>query len=307
MSLQIPGMKNVFNRRKTILRTDIIKFGTDIQLLSAAGTPSGNWPEASLFLNSADQKLYASTSFKQGNTPDAAWYKFNGNAVDFSGNKNTGVVAGTAGYTPVKYNQGLTLEGTDTKVTIPNALGLAWDADWTVSFWCTIPNLTVNGQEVTILEQYRDADDYISIKIRKISGSIRIIVAWARGTGDTVENVGFALTAGELTWLGLHYDLSDNSLRGLKFVNSTLTDEDTIVTLPTIAFTTEDYTVGFTATDSSFGDVSFDLDDLKIWTSTRDYTRVSLDVWPAVGRIDILNLDAINWINWLGEVDLSTL
>lgn len=306
MALKLPEQQQIFKKRSPTFRTDIIKFGGDLQLITAAGPPSGNWEETAFFLNNADQKLYASVSWKQGNTPDGLWYKFNGTAVDFSGNGNNGTVSGTAGYTPVKYNQGLTLEGTDTKVTIPNALGLAWDADWTISFWCTVPNLTVNGEEVTILEQYKDADDYVTIKIRRISGNTRLIVAWARGGAETVE-MNLLLGNGELTWIGLHYDLSDTSLRALKYVTSTETEEDTVVTMPTIAFTTEDYTMGYSAVTSSYGDASFNIDDFKIWTSTRNYTRVSLNVWPVVGRIDALNLDAINWISWEGVVDISVL
>ena len=273
MTLKIPGGFQLGKETgKLIARQDILKFGNfNLNIIEAAGVPRGQHEEGTLFFNGFDRKLYLAYDYKKGNTPDLLWYKFNDNAQDFSsGQKTNGTLAGSPVFVAGQHGNAITLDATDDKVTIVSAMGLDFAADWTFSYWIKLGGATwADGDKVYLLTRFKDANEYFEIYLQHDSGnaSIKMKVRWNNGAGETIEQVTTVIDNGVDNWVYVHYshDTSANIITGRIKDDSGEAGRDEAATLPAIAFTTEDFEIGFSNVDSSFGDQSVLIDSLKIF------------------------------------------
>ncbi len=295
------GGLNLVVRQDSLLFQDF-----NMEIIQAAGAPVGEYEQGSMFLNARDAKLYLAANYKIANTPDLLWYKFNENAQDFSsGQKANGTVTSST-YTSIpngKYRQAINLDGTDDKVEIPAAMGLDWDSDWTISFWINIDATYINGQEIYILERFKDADEYIYFTFEGAVGTAILRLRYANGGGET-EVTSIQISGASFgTWVFVHlsHDTSANNIETvwIDAAGNVTANNTNAASIPNIAFTTEVFNIGRNDKNASFGDNAFILDDLKIFNEFRESAVGSKATVTA--KIDSLNLDKIHWASYTGE------
>ena len=284
-----------------------------MQKSQATRPPTNQYEAGTFFYNGADRKLYLATDYKILNTPDLLWYKFNNTTQDFSsGQKNEGTTAGSPAYTTGKYNTAITMDGTDDKIVIPAAIGLDWDSDWTISFWINIPTGMNANEEIYILERYEDADEYCYI-LGRASGSPATRIDWyiifADEGAPVTELIGQTLGSWQDTFVFVTFG-HDTSLNDVYFGSIVGTTEksstNTSVAIPNISFTTEDFEIGRSQAEASFGDGPYTIDSFKIFNSFKDPRGTTTALISETAKIDSLNLDKINWSSYTGTVVAAT-
>lgn len=280
------GQEQIFKRRSgTVLRTDIIKFGSDIQFISVAGPPSGQYEVGILFFNNDDKKLYASANYKQNNLPTIQWFKFDGNVTDFSGNQNNGTLTGGS-YEAGFYSKALKVDGSDDKLSIPCTEA---GRNFSFNFYIKLPSDFVNGNVIYIYERFKDANDYEVVKITG-NGANNGIINWRHnraGTADESHDYSTVpITRDTWTYISIRVSSSGGTIT-MDVDGST--ENDSIGSTSSNNFTAEPRVIGFSEFDSSFGSQDFLIDELKIWTG---------GVVPST--IDKSNLDKNQWASFTG-------
>ena len=309
MAIQGLEKENIFGKeRNKIFRQDILKFfDFNLQIIQAPGPPVGQHETGTLFFNGEDQKLYLATNYKILNTPDLLWYKLNGNAQDFSKGARTDGTITSSLFTTGKYGTAINFDGVDDKVVIPTAMGLNWDQDWTMSFWIKVPTAIANGEEINILEQYIDATHYFYLVCRA-SGTptttLSFFYHFNTGGGDLSE-VGVNLINSwqdTFVFVTMAHDNSANKINGGNKIGTVEeTDTNTTASLPDVGFTTEDFEMGRNQAKGDFGDSPYVIDDFKIFNTFRDPIQSTTELTP-IAKIDLLNLDKVNWSSYTGAV-----
>ena len=301
MALQIPGFQVMEQRArgKLIARQDILKFENfNLELIQAAGVPQGQHEVGSLFFNGADRKLYLATDYKILNTPSLAWYKFNDNAQDFISRNNGTVTSST--YSTGKYGTAINFDGTDDKVVIPAAMNLSWSTDWTMSFWIKMPTAMDDNEELNILERYKDADEYCYLVARGSGTPATIINFYLvfNNTGGEAEEVVAQVTGAwqdTFIFVMIAHDTSANETHfAVKVGAAENANDNATVSIPAIAFTTEDFEMGRNQAKGNFGDEAYLIDDFKIWNEFRNPEGVSNRLTTSA-TIDLLNIDKVHW------------
>lgn len=284
------GQQNVLKQRPRVLRTDIIKFADDIQLITTAGPPKGQWELGTLFFNNDDKKLYASANYRNNNLPESAWYKFDGNTQDFSGNLKHGTLTGGS-YEAGKYSKSLKFDGTDDKLELPATLFTDIENGFQFNFWINLSATFANGDEVYILERYVDATHFFLLSITGNAtpkGQIRLRFDNDAGAAkDQTYTTEISLN----TWINITIVNVGSSTTRI-YVNG-VGESQAIGAIASTGFTTELYEIGRSQKDSSFGDNSFRIDSLKFWLDDPGG-------FDDVGTIDKSNLDANQWASYPG-------
>ena len=300
MAIQGLEQQSIFGKQKNIVfRTDIIKFGTDIQLVQAAGPPSGNWPDNSLFLNIKDLNLYISANFKTTQTPSVIWYKLNGDAKDFSSNGFDGTTAGSPVFSAGKYGDGITFDGSDDKLTIPGTTGINFNSDWTWEGWVFIPATVTSGNKLYLLDRFVGAAQHITMWIDITAGpNAKVKVQWNNGGGATTVTINTSLTLGVWTYLSINHDNSANQIYLVETEKASDNVEPVGATIVAPADGGEDILIGYSPTNTDFGGDEWRLDDFKLWNKLR-YLNTGVGIADTGGnftKLDSFNIDANHWI-----------
>ncbi len=284
MSINIPDQIQVFKRGTTILRTDIIKFAGDIQLLTAAGPPSGQYDVGVLFFNNDDKKLYASANYKNNNLPATAWFKFDGNVKDFSGNNIIATLTGGS-YEAGQYGKALKIDGVDDKLSIPKAGG------WTSSSfncWIKLPADWANGDQAFFLERYHDATNFYTWSIEgnvSNQGVIRLRID-RQGLGPADNSyTTVPITRNVWTYISIQTQNTSKIVR----VDGSSESDSPGFTMADDQYAGEPQVMGNSTLDTSFGNQDYLIDDLKIWGNAKNETP-----------IDQSNLDKNQWASFTG-------
>lgn len=274
MALKLPGIPKLFGIRSNIFRTELFKFG-NVNIRNTAGPPSGQWPEGSMFVNAFDKKLYIATSIRRSSViPDILFCKFNGSAQDFSTSetKNDGVTAGTPNYNTGKYGSAIDMDGVNDKITWP--FNIDPGSAVTISFFLKPVTLPNNNDEAYLFEIWKDANNYFLIELRNTSGidnNPKIYVHW-RGAGASVDQLGPYALAGHLittgSWNHIYIRVIGDGTITVEVNESGKESDAGVSTIP--SFTTENLITGYSTLNTSFGNGSYYIDDLKIFGSLRD-------------------------------------
>lgn len=275
MAIVLPGAPDFFGKNSlgSTFRTDIFKF-RDLNLVTEAGAPVGQFDKGALFANLADYKLYLSVNYKEDYTPDVAWYKFDGSGNDSSGNGYTATMSNIT-YPTGKYSNAALLNGTDGKITLSgadiNIQPLADSTEPTISFWIKFSGIETPGDEVFVLERYTDANNYLRIGIKNQAGVYGVNFKWNTPTGG-IDTTDTTVPLEADTWTHIIFmgtDEATSTLHNL-YINGGAETGFSAAQDPGPAFVgDEDWTIGYSTLDSSYGDGSFMIDDLKIWTTDR--------------------------------------
>ena len=274
MAISLPNDEGIldFKKRMRTIRTDIFKF-ENLNIITEAGVPSGQWDKGTLFANASDYKLYLAVNYKEDYLPNVAWYKFNGNGSDEinSYTATTTNITFPAG----KYGNAAYLNGSDGKITLPgnqiNIQPLADATQPTISFWIKFSGIETPGDQVYVLERYTDANNYLLISIENEAGVYGVRFKWNTPTGgvdvtdttipleaDTWTHIIFVgYDAGTSCSHQLYIDQADNS--GFSSAQD-----------PGPSFVgDENWTIGYSEVETSYGDGTFLIDDLKISTTNK--------------------------------------
>jgi len=95
-----------------------------------------------------------------------AYYPFNGDAIDASGNGNDGLVQG-ATLTTDRFgvaNRAFYFDGATSRIVIPETIFAATNAEWTVSVWVTPASSTSTNQEVILQKSGHNGSMTFEIK-----------------------------------------------------------------------------------------------------------------------------------------------
>lgn len=298
------------DREKTIFRQDILKFfDFNLEIIQAPGPPVNQYEAGTLFYNGSDQKLYLATNYKILNTPDLLWFKFNGNAQDFStGARYDGTITSSL-FTTGKYGTAIILDAIDDKVEIPANMGFVMNNDWTISMWIKITAGGIANDRIYLLERYKDANEYFYIYLNQTAGGhYNLICKYDNGGGE--QTITLATTIILLADVGdwAHIVISqDTSANITQYIRSDGYLQDSGADLPdAVSFLgTETYNMGYSNKTTSFGDVVAYIDDFKIYSA---YNQLDNGTGDGIGKfldsakVFSLNLDKINWSSYTGKV-----
>ena len=293
LNLQNLGLIGQRARQKLIVRQDSLFFRDfNMQIIQSSGVPVGNYEEGSMLMNKVDAKLYMPVNIAAFATPSELYLKFDSNSKDYSGNKILTTEDGVT-YVAGKYQKAINFDGVNDKLTIDASMGMAFNTDWTISFW-----IYPTGTNY-IIERYKDGNEYFYMKVD--AGTVFLL--WNNGAGESMTGVPVDLNE----WNFVHFT-HDNSANFIKkttwsatssFEASHAAGKD----LPNIPFTTEDFELGRSQVAGSFGD-AYKLDDLKIWSSYRENNAGS--TFPPTNSaqplffVDRSNISATNWFAYSG-------
>ncbi len=286
MGLNLPGLKTGIGQRaggKLIVKQDSLMFRDfNMEIVDSAGPPIGKYELGALFYNTADLKMYISANFKAQNLPTGAWYKFNSNVTDFSGNKNSATLTGGS-YEAGIHQKALKIDGVNDKLEITAPTEGAGADHGVFSAWIKLPADWANGEIVYLVERYKDANNYYLVSIigNGIAGLIRTFIKKSGEAEDVFSFNTIQITRDTWTYIELNF----GNGRGLSFfTDGNIQSHDVGYTLPT--FTTETQDIGFSQEKSSFGSQDFLIDDLKIWleshtANSKDKSDLDLNHWAS--------------------------
>ncbi len=306
MVIQFPGLQIIGQRsgQRLIVRQDSLRFADfNMQIVQQAGAPVGQYEEGSMFINAKDKKMYFVMNYKFAHTPDLLWLKcnaINSNLVqDYSTGQHVVTTATSATIVDAgAFKKAINFDATNDKLVIDNTLGMSVNTDWAVGFYAKIPVIpSNNADKAYIFERYVDATHWFRIYFEYLTPSsfTNLKVAYQDGGGVTIvtgSNNSQYKDAQIGTWVHflLSHDTSDNRIH---FYKDGGAQGLQVATIPNITFGTEDYEVGRSQVDSSFGDFVIQLDEIKIWDSERTGTDP---------KVDSLNLDTLHWVSFSGSV-----
>ncbi len=276
--------QDIFKRGTQVLRADIFKFlEGNIELITAAGAPVGQWAEGTMFANLTDGKLYLSSNFRDLNLPSIAWHKFDGNVTDYSENGRHGTFT-NENYDGGYYSKAADLNGVDNSIELPaDEIGAALS----YNFWLKLPADFTEDDLVYIVSRKQSSQNYYVVSIVG-NASNQGIVNWkfnGKNSGEQTHSFT-TIPITRNTWVYLCVKMQDGSIAvDRDGVNEHYSGGSNLNDV----FTTESRWTGYSIWDTSFGNKDFLMDDLKIWSGIKN---------PTV--IDKSNLDKNQWYSYPG-------
>jgi len=214
--------------------------------------------------------LIGPAALGQGDPSLMGWWRFDGDALDASGNGRTGTLVGDAAFRPGLFDQALVLDGTGDYVNIVGYKGVLGTSAFSVSLWV---NTTGNGTMVNWGTQTNGQ----RIDLRLDQGRLRVEIGGSNLQGKTVLNDGqwrhvvMTVAAGA----SLSYPQVIFYLDG-KDDSQTTTDTDPMINI----VANVDFTIGRRQTNS---DRTFTglLDDVRIYNRVLTTAEVqTLALYP---------------------------
>ena len=235
----------------------LVKNGSGTLTLSSANTYSG-----ATTISGGTLKLAGGVA---PGSP-AAYYTFNGNLTDSSGNGHTGTGVGSPTFTSGKFGrQAITFNGTSQGVTVPYSATLPTSA-YTVSFWAKVSSYS--GSTPTFFATRTSGDNTFDIQVTATGGLHGDIGTGSGGTWLTTA-ANAAVVLGLNTWNMVTYTV--NSTGYSIYVNGSSVASGTYSGTPSFMRTTGVLTLGEQVTASW---LNGSLQDVGIWNSALSSAQV---------------------------------
>ena len=171
---------------------------------------------------------YSSVMTRQGGTSGngndglVAYYKFDGNAADSSGNSNNGIENGGVDYRPGRYGQAAFFDGIDDYIYINNSNSINLSGDFTLSAWINpdhFGTVLAKGGTQQLYSRYSINLNY------EDNGRIR---AWA-GDGSVNNFIDSNYLSIKSAWQHILYTYTHSNRQVKIYINGALDKTDTVV------------------------------------------------------------------------------
>ncbi len=282
MVLKLPGPPSIFKKSPT-LKDETFSY-SQFNQIDVAGAPAGDYPEGTIFINTADNRVYmAITGSTAVETPDAAWWKFDessGDIADSSGNGHTGTNLNTTTFAAGKYGNACVLDGNNKGFNIASDADFDFDGNFTFEWWMNMNDKT-NAQ--SIFYRFNDGNNTFSLALA--AGGI-LQLYWV-GQGN-ISN-GFISLDSEGLQEWHHYAIvGDRSSDTMTFyVDGILRHTETLLD-NTMIWGGAGLNLGFPGAEPFDGEY----DDFKVWNIARSPSQILADMAEAGGS------GGTDWLYW---------
>jgi hypothetical protein len=223
-----------------------------------------------------------------------AYYPFNGNANDASGNGNHGVEKGGPSYVAGVCAQAISLDGEDDYIRIPHSESLAFSSAITISIWL---KSSYQGQSY-IMNNFDVSGDSTkwAFDLTGKQGSPTYSVAfavWGQSgvPNDNKEVISYAPDVWNNQWYHIAATYDQKSIK--LYIDGNLSATELYDKL--INFTTADILIGV---DLVGGRFPMELDELKIYNRALTAQEIRQHVIPAPGAL-VLGGIGVSFVGWL--------
>ena len=292
MALEL-GIPQIIGKKvgeKLLAKQDILSFtSASLRMVNSPGPPIGKYNHGDFFLNGADRKLYFQVNHKLAHMPTLAWYKCNSVTDDELIDNvlaKTGTISGPTLGTG-KYGRCLSFDGVNDKVTLPDDLHVDENSTWNFSCWVYFPNWDIDDR-IYLFERYVDFNHFFKLYIREENLRKAYLYFQYRDGTHSEDNYMQAGWMEPGNWYHISISYSGSVFRAT--VNGGSQRNLTLAVEP-MGFTTEEYNLGYSTLNTSYGTTDFLMDGIKVWNEDR-HTDAN---YP---KIDLLNIDENQWVSY---------
>jgi hypothetical protein len=284
--LKIKGFPRLFGKGR-LIEDETFSY-SQYNTINVAGAPAGDYPEGTIFINTADNRIYmAITGSTAVDTPTIAWWKFDessGNAADSSGNSHTATNGSLVPYVAGKYGKAIDCNGTDDYFTTASHADFNQNGNFTIEFWA---NLDVKNVVQVVVRRYADANNLFYLAFMNTG-----VLQYYHLAQAVASNIYTSLDS-EATGEYHHYAIvGDRAADSLKIYIDGVLRETSTINDQAFAWGANVTSIGADDTGANY-QLNGRLDDLKWFSTVRTQSQILSDMAESGG-----SASGTSWLYW---------